>query len=172
MFNLFLNPLISAFLEVLLGYFPNCLCLFYSALFLAPEKLFNLLFHFCKNIKYMTFILCLIIPIFAGQTLLPVISMTLSHDTLLPCVPLIFDYEFMFLKALCVRIWGWNKVGFLQTLVCAGFIKVQSSCEGSWELDCWFCLFILNNFLRYGLHTIKFSYLSSTLFLFKLLKDC
>ena len=108
-----------------------------------PVKILNIWFY----------ILCLIIPVselFAAQTFLPVISVTLSQDTLLLCMLLIFHYEFMSLKALYVRMWGRDTVGFVRTMAYAGFITVHSSCKDSWILDCWLRFFSLNNSVRYG----------------------
>ena len=141
-FSLFLNPLISAFLEALLDSFSRQAILIFSFI---SVKILNTWFY----------ILCLIIPIselFAAQTLLPVISVTLSQDTLLLCMLLIFHYEFMFLKALYVRMWGWDTVGFVHeaSMVYVGFSTVHSSCKDSWVLDCWLCFFSLNNSLRHG----------------------
>jgi len=53
-FSLFLNPLISAFLEALLDSFSNFLGLFlWFFNFFFKTSYLNFLFYFCKNIKYM-----------------------------------------------------------------------------------------------------------------------
>lgn len=151
MFNMLLNPLINAFLQVL--FFFQIHLVFLMVLFFAHTP--NLLFYFCKNMKYIILYFCILFKYLKSLQIRLCYLLFLKLFLIIPCYCVYF--WFLAMSSHSVRIFGdWDKVGFLKNPVSTGFIKVQLSFEDSWESGGWLYLFISNSFLKYYLHTIKF----------------